>query len=86
MYDLRLTALTPGRPDVLAAAYVTATAAGKLIERLRAHGLSTDERIVPHEDGITVDNVNERNAAHLEVLLAVLERREAAAVLDRKVP
>jgi hypothetical protein len=79
MYDLRVKALTPGEPEVLAAAYVTASAAGKLIERLRAQGLSTDERIVPHEDGVTVDNVNERNAMHAEVLMAVLERREAAA-------
>jgi hypothetical protein len=79
MYDLRVKALTPGEPEVLVAAYVTASAAGKLIERLRAQGLSTDERIVPHEDGVTVDNVNERNAAHAEVLMAVLERREAAA-------
>jgi hypothetical protein len=78
MYDLRVKALTPGEPEVLAAAYVTASAAGKLIERLRAQGLSTDERIVPHEDGVTVDNVNERNAMHAEVLMAVLEHREAA--------
>jgi hypothetical protein len=36
---------------------------------------------VQHEMGVTVENVNDRNAAHVEVLLAVLERREAAAAL-----
>ncbi len=78
MYDLRVKARTPGQPEVLVAAYVTATAADRLVKRLCAHDLADDVRIVPHEDGVTVDNVNARNSAHFEVLLAVLERREAA--------
>ncbi len=56
-------------------------AADKLVKRLSTHELADDVRIVPHEDGVTVDNVNDRNAAHVEVLMAVLERREAATVV-----
>lgn len=77
-YDLTVKAKTPGRPEVLVAANVTHTAADKLVTRLLAHDLAEDIRITTHVNGVTVDNVNDRNPANLEVLLAVLERREAA--------
>lgn len=82
MFDLWADALTPGHPEVMIAAYVSASAAGKLAERLMGHELVGDVRIVPHADGVTVDNVNDRNTGHLEVLMAVLERREAQAATD----
>lgn len=79
MYDLTVTSRTPGRPRVLVAANVTASAADKLVQRMQAQNLAADVEIVSHVQGRTVDNVNERNADHVEVLLAVLERREAQA-------
>jgi hypothetical protein len=80
-YDLKVKAKTPGQPEVLAAANITATAADKLVQRLRKHDLLVEFQIVQHEMGVTVDNLNDRNAAHVEVLMAVLERREAAVVV-----
>jgi hypothetical protein len=78
-YDLKVKAKTPGQPEMLLAANVTASAADKLVQRLKTHDLLVTFEIVQHETGVTVENVNDRNAAHVEVLLAVLERREAAA-------
>jgi hypothetical protein len=80
-YDLKVKAKTPGQPDVLLAANVTAAAADKLVQRLRKHNLLVEFEITGHRSGVTVDNFNDRNPAHVEVLLAVLERREAAAVV-----
>jgi hypothetical protein len=80
-YDLNVKAKTPGQPEMLLAANVTASAADKLVQRLKTHDLLVGFEIVQHEMGVTVENVNDRNAAHVEVLLAVLERREAAAAL-----
>lgn len=81
-YDLRVKAKTPGQPDVLAAANVSSSAANTLLSRLVTAGLAEPESawITPHKTGVTTDNVNDRNAAHLEVLLAVLTAREAATV------
>jgi hypothetical protein len=78
MYDLRVKAKTPGQPTVLVAANATATAVDKLVKRLKAVDLVEDVRIGMHEQGVTVDN-QPRNPEHLEVLMAVLTAREAAA-------
>lgn len=80
-YDLRVKALTPGQPEVLLAANATAAAVDKLVTRLKTHKLVASFEIVAHQMGVTVDNVNDRNAAHVEVLMAVLEKREALVVL-----
>jgi hypothetical protein len=78
MYDLMIKAKTPGQPEVLVAANVTAAGADKLVRRLLQCDLAEDLRITPHVKGTTVENVNDRNAAHHEVLMAVLRMRESA--------
>lgn len=81
MYDLTVKAKTPGQPEVLVAANVSHTAADKLVQRMLACDLAADIRITQHENGVTVENINDRNASHLEVLIAVLEKRESLVVL-----
>lgn len=80
-YDLKVKAKTPGQPEILLAANVTAAAADKLVSRLKTHNLLVNFEIVAHENGVTVENVNDRNAAHAEVLMAVLEKRESLVVI-----
>jgi hypothetical protein len=76
MYDLIVTAHTPGNPTVRVADGVSMQDADALVQRLLAHDLADKVSLVLHDTGPAVDD---RNAANLEVLLAVLERRERAA-------